>query len=518
MSSGHRGLDHWAVVVSVELVSFTSMRWRRRAPAIDPEAIRHPCNQAEIERVWAGAPQCAWQVNVHEHVAVVGYLQKEMSARFPLAAGRPRDSYLTAETFALRRMLVVVRASLKRRNWALRCTRLRRALVTWKALRVRVAFHDVCAAIALDVHRLKCLEDVLRSSCKRDRAARVSRLADQLRDAPAVEANAAVKQLVRPKRFRRSGPQPLPRLQRADGQLCRTPGEVTERWREYFSAIEAGVTRDPTDLVVECLQRQQSRGPVTQIPGERLPTMMDLEEAFRSIQGRKACGPDRVSPDVCRRFCAPLAVVFWPVLLKTLLYTAEAAGCKGVTLFHIPKHKGDIADCSASRAITVQSCFSKALQRAIRPMLVDQVEESAPDLMLGGRKGQTALFGCFAVRSFLRTSRAKGVSAAAVFFDIASAYYAVIRELLVGREKDATTVEALAQGLSLIKMEMQAIASHIDAEPVLTDAGAPFLRRVVQEVGTATCLCWRMTTPWFRPGAAHGLAVPSPTYSSVRFS
>ena len=178
--------------------------------------------------------------------------------------------------------------------------------------------------------------------------------------------------------------------------------------------------------------------------------------------------------------------MFWPILLKTVVYTAEAAGCKGVTLFHIPKGKGDTANCSASRAIAVQSCFSKALQRALRPLLVSKVEEHAPDMMLGGRKGRTALFGCFAVRSFMRSSRQRGISAAAIFFDIASAYYAVIRELLVGRSDDAVSVEELAQGLRLTTGEMQAVASMIDDEPVLADADSPFLRRLVQEIGSAT--------------------------------
>ena len=483
VSSGHRGLDHWAAVVSVSRVSFTGRGKKARDPCIDPAALRDPRNQTEIESVIAATPFCGWQVNVHEHVAtVVGHLQRELCARFPLTARRPRASYLSEETFALHQSLVVIRSSLKRRNWALRCTLLRCAFVAWRTFRTDVTFSDVYCGrwlrdlhchIAMDVHRLSCMGDVLRAACKTDRATYVSRLADELRDAPAVEVSSVVKQLVKPKRFRRSGPQQLPRLKKADGQLCNTPAEVKVRWRQYFSEIEAGVQQDPSALVAECLRQQQARGPAIHVPGDQLPTLQELEEAFRGVQGRKASGPDRVPPDVC----APLAIVFWPVLLKTLLYTAEAAGCKGVTLHHIPKGKGDLADCSASRAITVQSCFSKALQRAIRPLLVSKVEEQAPAMMWGGRCGQSALFGCFAVRSFMRASRRDGASVATIFFDIASAYYAVIRELLVGKEDGEVSVEELAQGLKLTSAEMQAVASRIEAELVLAEAGSPFLSR-----------------------------------------
>ena len=47
----------------------------------------------------------------------------------------------------------------------------------------------------MDVHRVKHLGELVRGACRRDKAARVSRMADELRHAPAAEVFVAVRRL-----------------------------------------------------------------------------------------------------------------------------------------------------------------------------------------------------------------------------------------------------------------------------------------------------------------------------------
>ena len=497
--SGAR-IDHWAAVVDVGLESFVQQQVIRHRRAIDPEALRNPANRAEILQILAAAPSSPWQCNVHEHVAcTVAYLQGELSARFPRPCRNRRGFFMSESTQVLHRSLVAARAAVRGRSHALRCTRLRCAFLAWAGLKLEaslsLSFEDLYDGawlralrvhIAVDLHRIEQFGSLVRSACRRDKAEYVTRLALELREAPASEVHAALHRLIRPRKFAKQAMTPLPRLRLESGAFCSDPQQVQDRWRRYFSRIEAGFVQDPDALAVQCLQTQQERGPLLRWPGDQLPTLAGLEAAFRQVSCRKAAGPDGIPPDLCSRFSPQLAELFWPVLLKTLFFTAEAAGFKGVTLHHIPKGRGDLADCTASRAIVVQSCISKAMQRALRPILMRRLEQSAPELLLGGRQGQSALFGSFAVRSFLRSARAGSRSAAVIFFDIASAYYAVIHELLVGWAGKEPSVSQLAAGLNLTAEEMQAVAHNISAEPVLQHEGSDMIQRLVSEVGQAT--------------------------------
>ena len=72
ISSGHRGLDHWAVVLEVALTAFARRGQKPRMLGIDPAALRDPGNAQVIEQIIARVPVCDWQLNVHEHAGGAG--------------------------------------------------------------------------------------------------------------------------------------------------------------------------------------------------------------------------------------------------------------------------------------------------------------------------------------------------------------------------------------------------------------------------------------------------------------
>ena len=490
--AGHRGLDHLAVVAEVWLRQSHQSSKKAGQLRIDAAAIRDGANRDKICRIIADAPSCDWHVNVHEHAAaVVSHLQTALAEAFPAQKHRPRPSFLSDFSMGLHHAIAGARSKLKCRCMALRCARLRCAFQVWRSQNAgRPFLHalqgnwlaELHCNIAVDIFRIQTYSLLLRRSSRKDKAAFLSRLADDLRDAAPNDVHAAFKVLVRPARKCSGKTAPLPRLRKLDGSLCRDFEEVQARWREHFSMLEAGCEVTPAGLVANCFDGQQARPPLLHISGHELPSMSSLSDAMRATAGRKAAGPDHLPPDLCRRFGGELSLIWFPVLLKTLLLSSEAIGLKGTVLHRIPKPGGARSECLSHRAIVVQSCLAKVVQKCIRHLLSEKLDKTAHPLVFGGRSGCSAVFGSFLSRAFVRVTRARHVSASLVFCDLASAYYRVIRELLAGRDSSSPSVKELCAGLSLADADLQFISDAISSEPVLAQ-DSDFLQRTVQEAG-----------------------------------
>ena len=496
ISAGHKCMDHLALFVTVELNVVGSVPPKRRAWSISADAIRAPENRACIDQILQAAPRCAWDLSVHEHVAALTtYLQDQLHAHFPAETRRMRTGFFSEKTSGLHQSLCAARSMLRDRHKALRCTRVRCAFYAWKAGLGPPAFTDLFRGrwlaqlqchIALNTWQVSQFGTLLRRSCRQDKATHVAKLADELETAPGASIHAAFKDLVRPHGRKVQGNRPLPRLKQEDGSYCRTPEEIQARWRRHFAAIEAGGEVSPAALVAACVSAQQAKGGLQQVECASLPTYHQLELTLRDVAPRKAAGPDRIPPDLGRVFSARMAELLWPVLLKTVLYSAEAVGYKGSVLHRIPKPHGDRSLCSASRAITVQSIFSKVVQKSLRYLATEEFEKRSHPMLFGGRKGQSATFGAFSSRTFLRQAKAKGISAAIAFFDLSAAFYGVVRELLTGPGQCSRSVVELAQGLGLSEGNLQAL-SHIAAtDPVISAADTPVLHQLSAEIGQAT--------------------------------
>ena len=104
------------------------------------------------------------------------------------------------------------------------------------------------------------------------------------------------------------------------------------------------------------------------------------------------------------------------------------------------------------------------------------------------RSGQSALFGSFLSRACVRVTvtRPTHVSASAVFCDLASSYYRVVRELLVGHDVTPASLQDICAGLSLTEADLHFVANTIATDPVLAQ-DSEFLQRTVQEVGHFSC-------------------------------
>ncbi|CAE7778392.1 unnamed protein product [Symbiodinium sp. CCMP2592] len=481
ITSGHPCVDHLAVVARGALPQGGGASSVKRAVRIDPQALLDPGNREEIARIIQDAPRPAWEVDASEHAAeVVDHLYTSLSARFPVARRRMRASFLSDSTAALHRAVSSLRHSVRHRTAALRLSFLRCVFLVWRS--PAREFSEVFCGLWLwrlrtrlgnDCMLLRRFGAQLRQACREDKARHLIALSDEIADAGSREVHRAVQRVLRPRKFRQAPNEPLPQLAKPDGSLCSTASEITDTWREHFRVLEGGVDVSPQLLVRRVWDSQRRVVPPNFIEAAELPTWMSLEAAFRHSAPRKAPGPDLLPPAICRLFSTSLADLFWPLLLKTVCRIEEPAGMKGGVLFHISKGKPGLqSTCDAHRGILAQSCLSKAFHRSLRKLVVNHWADHALPLQIGGRAGCSAVFGHFCSRSVLRFAHQRRFSAALLFVDLAAAYYAVIRETLMGANMADRPLSEVAGALGLSDEDLQRLRHYVHEEPVLVQQNA----------------------------------------------
>ena len=501
ITAGHGSPDHFATLLHLSFSGTCgSFRTTSRVTRIDAAAIRDPVNAPRISEIIRASPLYSWLCSSHEQAAsITEHLYRELVTAFPLNARRLRRSCFSASSDALHHELSRARHRLRSRKVALHNTFLRCAFLVWSRRREDVTFGKCCTGrwlkmlrhnIAYDTFGISCLSRQLRASCRADKRNYVAKLALELKDASANNLYSAFHQLVKPRKWRRKGMDPLPRLRLANGDFCTGPQQIRDRWLEHFAGLECGTVVTADELVEQSIAQQSRHAVARQVNASDIPSLQDLAMAFKSVQGRRAPGPDLLPPEICRLFSFEMATVWWPVALKLFCMHVEPAGLKGGMQCIIPKPTGDKSLCSSSRAILLQPAVSKAFHRATRRMLSRRFESTALDFQIGGRRNYSALFGCLCSRAFLRHGRKYGVSCAVTFVDLVAAYYAVVRELLFGAGASTSSVEDIASSLSLDVEDLQCLTRHIEEEPILCGEGADaFLHALSRELHDATWFC-----------------------------
>ena len=279
----------------------------------------------------------------------------------------------------------------------------------------------------------------------------------------------------------------MPILRRPDESLCESLVEVQDEWRRHFAELEGGVPIDLHDLAQQCVLRQQHTPALEQVDWREIPDFEGVVRAFRQVKPLKAAGPDGLPPAICRRFACDLTTMIWPVILKTIFYRAEPIGYKGGTLFHIPKGNTNKPFCTSDRGILAQPVLGKILHKAMRGLATRGFEKRATDLQLGGRKGMSFAMGCYCTRLFLEFAKAHSLSAGILFCDLASAYYAVVRELLLGKDLTDAPLSEVTRSLGLSDEDLQLLRAYVDHEVIVNaDGDESLLQAIGREVHTHT--------------------------------
>ena len=476
---GHAQWDHTATAVQLTWTcNHRSLeKSRAKKPTFDPQKI----GSDKVEEILQGCQVPAWTTNIETQVeGFNAHVLQGLHQSCPRGSDQPKKPYFDAQLWDLRKSKLRRKRQLKDiekrireetkvvffQQWRQTCQKssdasptttfftystslLCHKLRAWGAFRAETRQLRSQLRSAKQRHIQNCFEHL-------DAGASASTILHKLRPITA------------PSNLKKLKTAALPYLRKADGSHCLDPQEAREEWIQFFQQMEGGVRlskaeqHDQWVTSLAALRNQQ-----LQVHISELPTLPDLERAFRRVQPNKAVGLDGIHPAVCHIAPCRMARKCFTQLMKFYLHGQEALIHKGGCLHPIWKGKGPMDVCSSFRSILVSSHVGKCLHRAIRQKQCTLFERYLQAEQLGGRQHVPVTLGVHTVRAYLRQHAARGHCVGLVFLDLTEAFYRVLRPLAIGGPVEDTTILQMAQCLGLSEDIMHDLWQHL-ADPHAT--------------------------------------------------
>ena len=255
--------DHVAALLIVRLtLGPARISAHAKRPCIPPRLVADPRFGEQVKDVLHTAPAVPWHISAHAHAAVLtDHLQKGLAKLSHAQERRPKHAYIREETWALQRHLSGLRRSVHRRQGLLRRHCLLACIKVWKSSGLSWCheFSDspwvqqLRVTIAAQVCHLRHTSQALREACRNDRDTYVAALADKMSTGPSNEVFSAYHKLLVHRRKKPYQVEPLPIILDASGQPCLDTASRFGRWRDHFSALEAGSETSSADISASVL-------------------------------------------------------------------------------------------------------------------------------------------------------------------------------------------------------------------------------------------------------------------------
>ena len=308
----------------------------------------------------------------------------------------------------------------------------------------------------------------------------------------------------------KKGPKPLPLVHNEEGQPCGSSAEALDRWISFFMCMEGGNRVDQSKqraMWINNLQEFATNN--LEVDVHEVPSLVELETAFRRVKKGKACGPDFLPSELFHYFPAVIAKQCYATLLKVALQGQECLLHKGGTLVPLWKGKGDKSSCSSFRSILLSSHFGKTLHRALRLKQAHLYESYMHAQQLGGRRRTPVTLGTHLARAFMRFHKSQGRPTALLFLDLMEAFYRVIRPLALSGTLDDEVLATMAARLRLDHDTLEELQRLLQQPGAIEDAGLPpHSQRALRAIHADTHFALRgqhdccRTTLGSRPGDA----------------
>ena len=426
----HSGIDHEPILVRCRPVLEGARTRSRKQP--NWRALATPEGQSALRDAWASMPVIGWDVDATTHVACIHqHLLDSMLRGLPPEENRPRNPVLTGDTLAI----IKYRRHLRRCERSARQTMMREFLhLCFRSWHAAIYTMPPAPDRALrsasrncrwwHARVLKANEDVTAATAK-DRAAFFRRMMREHRDAGPSKFAHHIRALTRQgRKFK-----PAHVLRSLDG----TGGAVTDHRAlhdslgRHFAVAELAVEVDtPT-----ALSHFDHRGPPDSLlQAADMPSLSDLASGFAQLQSNRAPGLSGLVPEVFRLQPVLAALVNFPVVLKSFARGHVPAQWAGGLAATVPKPGKDARSPDGWRAILLLESDAKAIQKAVRPQLLDTMRVGRAPAQFGGIPGYSLTIPSAVLRAHLLRLHNEHVCGGAVFVDVRTAYYSVLRDLL----------------------------------------------------------------------------------------
>ena len=264
------------------------------------------------------------------------------------------------------------------------------------------------------------------------------------------------------------GAKSLPGRVGEDGVAATATQEVSGAVLRHFAAIEAAEICS-VDALADRHGRSRSAlalGALRDI--NNVCDLVTLRRLFARSKRGKACGIDGVSNDFCAIEPVEMANVYHPLLTKCALRVQEPLAHKCGSAVDLWKGKGDHSSIKWYRSLLLNSVAQKHHYRFMQGRLMVPLVAIFLDSQSGGFRGKGATLASLGVRGFFAAAHACRVSSMALFVDLKSGFYTVVRELVVRLQASGGDLERVLESIGA-PVQLESALPRLMAEPSIVE-------------------------------------------------
>ena len=462
---GNAAADHFAVALRLK-TEWSNISLPRPRKSIDWQQVRDPTNQKQLCEALSQIPLAAWQVHPTDQVHLLTQeIHEKLTVLFPLKGARFRKPYMSENIWLMRRKRCNLRALLRNMHRSFADTgvlwlgfrRLAGRLCQSAKQAVVVPQLTACLCVSL----LRETAKSLKANIKTARAQYVEEVATKANSSNTSQVFAELKKLGVNGKMRKRGTMPLPLWISEAGQPTESLHERASLWQKRCSDLEVGVMTTPKQLLERAHARQEQRLAGLEKPSlADLPSVPQIEARLRSIKKNKACGNDLIRSELCSLGAGPLAKHVHAITSKFVTFLEEPLQWKGGTLISAYKHSGRMDDVKNYTSLLLSDHLGKSMRSWTRDRYRSLYADNSAPTHFAGKLGGNPSHASSLLRAYLNGAGNKGFSCSAYFVDVSSAYYRVIREMLIGNHSSDQEVIAILEHFSMGPKEFQPVLTQ----------------------------------------------------------
>ena len=434
-------------------------------------------------------PSSSWMQDVHSHAAMLQQWMQCAQPLKPLRAKRKMHLQETTWTLIQAKRFHWNRMRSLRGTW--RKSILREIFQTWRWGKIQDdvrclqpwmrVLHKALALHSGQHHRL-CLQ--VAAAVRHDDVQFYKTLAAEQSDVAADEGITGLWRKIR---------HLLPKGVAKKRANIRCRGPQVDDLTRHYSNLEAGKEIAYPALLTQCAQQQseaQADLPLM-ISLHEIPTRVEVEQVCKLAKKGKAPGLDGIQAEQLQQMMIWHSDIFYHLLFKIWLLSAEPIQFKGGYICSIAKKHG-ATTAAAMRGIMLLDVLAKLHHALLRRKLLPWATSNKLVTQFGGFKGQQTVFASLYLRSYVRVVEAKKLSLAIVFVDVKNAFHCLLRQHAFGTMThlpDVLRAVLANEGLDVMSLE-----ANIARNAAIFDSAPATTARLVRDAHCNT---------WFTcPGAA----------------
>ena len=483
--------DHAAVGPDVQW-EWKSKHGVKAYKQVDWMEVGKPENASKVRELIDGIPQCAWNVDIHDHMQFVqNSVTAVLAQEFPLKKKSARKTYISEATWTLRRNKLWMRSMLRHyRKYIDDTHRLRFAMGKLRHGGEARQWMETIALVLAEkmiVAEQREAAKKMKWQLRKDRDAYVEPVADDIRDAKAIDVHKALDRLKGSSKYRKRGRQQLLMLL-GDNGPAQGQAERAKIWQTRCAQLEVGYYTTVDQIRQRCRENSFQVAQNTLPPTiQEVPTHLELEARLRRIKKGKAPGPDQIRSEVCAIATPEVAKLPFPILMKQTLYLEEPIQARGGILIPAYKGKGHHTEVESYRSLLLSNHFGKSMRGVFRPKLQPYYTQGSSRLHFAAKPGGNVSHASHYLRSFHQIAKDQGWSSSSVFVDISSAFYRIIRQFAVTVRSSKEDLGRIFKVFDIPPEELDKLLHELNDKTALQEANTPErLQHVIGDYMEAT--------------------------------